>query len=171
MKKIFTVVILILLLSLGLTSCIVEASPKIKEERFDFSVTYEQGGEIKTVSGVFVCEYAGRYWSPEGGNFTRSWSGHVEGVENLDETYYASVSLYTADDGGEVLLNLSLNPAHLMGEPYLADSVMEPSLFVVYSSEDNLSAEQIGDAEEIESLYGVKIIDYQYDEPIKNVFG
>jgi hypothetical protein len=170
MKRKLIVLFLALVFISTLTSCGVEPAPKIKDGRFNFSITYEQWGETKTISGVFVCEYAGRSWTLEGGNFTRDWSGYVEGVENLDETYYASVSLYTADDGGEVLLDLALSPAHLMGEPHLADAVMEPGIFVVYSSEDNLSSEQISDDEEIESLYGVKIIDYHYDAPIENTF-
>ena len=172
MKKIFILVALVLLLSLSLTSCGVEPAPKIKEGRFNFSITYEQWGELKTISGVFVCEYAGRSWTLEGGDFTRDWTGYVEGVENLHDTFYASVLLYETDDGGEVLLDLSLSAAHFMGEPHLEDSVVEPLLYVVYSSEDNLTASMgASDEEEILELYGLKIVDYQYDAPIENSFG
>ena len=66
MKKLFCIFALILLLSTCLTSCEVEPAPKIKEGRFNFSVTYEEWGEAKTVSGVFVCEYAGRSFTLEG---------------------------------------------------------------------------------------------------------
>ena len=31
--------------------------PRVKEGRFNFSVTYEQWGETKTVSGVFVIPF------------------------------------------------------------------------------------------------------------------
>ena len=170
MKKTFCVFVLLLLLSFCFTSCGIEPAPKIKEGRFNFSVTYEQWGEPKTISGVFVCEYAGRSFTLEGGNFTRDWSGHVEGVENLHETIYATVFVCETDDGGEILLDLALSAAYFMGEPHLEDSVTEPGLCVVYFSEDNLTSEQTSDAEEIEALYGIKIVDYQYDAPIENSF-
>lgn len=162
--------LLVLMLVFTLASCDVEPAPKIKEGRFNFSITYEQWGEAKTVSGVYVCEYAGRSFTLEGGDFTRDWTGHIEGVENLHETFNAAVCLHTTDDGGEVLLDLSLSAAYFMGEPYLADAVIEPVLFLVYSSEDNLSSTQSGDKDEILELYGLEIVDYQYDPPIENSF-
>ena len=32
---------------------------EVKEGRFDFSLTYEVDGEVKTYTGVYVCEYDG----------------------------------------------------------------------------------------------------------------
>ena len=171
MKKLFCILALVLLFSTCLTSCEVEPAPKIKEGRFNFSVTYEEWGEAKTVSGVFVCEYAGRSFTLEGGDFTRDWEGSVEGVENLHDTFFATVRVGETNDGGEILLNLGVFAAHFMGEPDFADSVIEPSLYIAYSSEDNLACETSDDPEVIQGVYGLKIIDYHYDKPIKNSFG
>ena len=171
MKRLFCILALVLLLSVCLTSCEMEPAPEIKEGRFNFSITYEEWGETKTVSGVFVCEYAGRSFTLEGGDLTREWKGYVEGVENLHDTFYATVRVGETDDGGEILLNLGVFAAYFMGESDFADSVIEPSLLIVYSSEDNLSSEFSDDPEELEGVYGLKIIDYHYDEPIKNSFG
>ena len=171
MKKLFCILALVLLLCTCLTSCEIEPAPKIKEGKFNFSVTYEERGEAKTVSGVFVCEYAGRSFTLEGGDFRRSWEGHVEGVENLHDTFYATVCVGETDDGGEILLDLGVFAAYFMGEPGFADSVIEPSLYIVHSSEDNLSSESSGTPEEIEELYGLKIIEYHYDAPVENSFG
>ena len=170
MKRILGVILLVVMLVCSLTSCEVEPPPKIKEGRFNFSVTYEQWGETKTVSGVFVCKYRGVSFSLEGGDFTRSWEGHVEGVEGLHDTYYASMCIHNTEDGGEVLLHFEVFASHFMGEPDFADSVIEPSLSVVYTDEDNLGAVTFGDENEIESLYGIKIVDYYYDAPIENSF-
>ena len=52
MKRIIAILVLAVLLIGALTGCSVEAPPKIKEGRFNFSITYEQQGETKTVSGV-----------------------------------------------------------------------------------------------------------------------
>ena len=171
MKRIFAVLILSLILVAMLTSCGIEAPPKIKEGRFHFSVTYEQYGEVKTVSGVYVCEYAGYSFSLEGGKFTRSWEGHVEGIEHADEVYHSTVLICTTDDGGEIFLSFDLGAAHMMGEPYFADVVIEPCFFLVYSNEDHTVSEYSGGAEEIEERYGFKIVDYRYDSPIENSFG
>lgn len=170
MKRIIAILVLAVLLIGALTGCSVEAPPKIKEGRFNFSITYEQWGEAKTVSGVYVCKYEGLSWTLEGGDFTRGWSGHVEGVEGLHDTYYASKCIYNTEDGGEVMLYFGVFAPHFMGEPDFADSVIEPELGVVYTDADNLGASSGGDATEIEELYGIKILDYHYDAPVKNTF-
>ena len=170
MKRIFSALILVVMLSLALTSCSVEAPPSIKEGRFNFFVTYEQGGETKTLSGVYVCKFAGYDFTLEGGDFVRTWDSHVEGIEHADEIFNNAVLIYETDDGGEIFLSFGLIAPHMMGEPDFADSVMEPSLFLVYSNEDHTTSEHGGWDEEIEALYGIKVVDYQYDEPIKNSF-
>ncbi|MBE7083371.1 MAG: hypothetical protein E7373_02055 [Clostridiales bacterium] len=171
MKKLFCFFALVVLLFTSFTGCEIEPAPKIKEGRFNFSINYEEWGDVKTVSGVFVCKYAGRSFTLEGGGFTREYEGHVEGVENLHETFYATVCVGETDDGGEILLSLGVFAAHFMGEPDFADSVIEPYLYIAYSSEDNLSCEMSDDPEVIQGVYGLKIIDYHYDKPIKNSFG
>ena len=135
MKRKLIALILVLMLIGMLASCEVEPKPTIKEGRFNFSVTYEHWGEVKTLSGVFVCNYAGRSFTLESSGFTGSWKGHM------------------------------------MGEPYLADAVIEPSFFHEYSNEDRTSSQSGADAQEIEELYGLRIIEYKYDEPIKNSYG
>ena len=171
MKRIWIAWILVLVLVGTLTSCTIEPAPAIKEGRFNFSVTYEHWGERKTLSGVFVCEYTGRSFSVEGGDFTRNWEGKIEGIEHAGEIYNFAVLIYETDDGGEIFLDFSLTAAHMMGEPYLADAVIEPCLFLEYSNEDRTSSYIGGGPEEIEELYGLKIVEYQYDDPIQNTFG
>ena len=170
MKTKIIALILALMMLCIFTGCEVEPAPNIKEGRFNFSVTYEQWGEAKTVSGVFVCEYAGRSFTLEGGNFTRDWEGHFEGIEHAGEVYSTAVLIYKTEDGGEIYLDFGLTAAHMMGEPFLADTVIEPSFFLVYPNEDNTSS-QFGDENDIEAIYGIKIISYEYDAPIENTFG
>ena len=171
MKKIFSVLSLILILTMVLTSCSVEPPPKVKEARFNFSVTYEHFGEITTVSGVYVCKYAGVSFTLEGGAFTRDWEGHIEGIEHAEEIYNSAVLICKTEDGGEIFLDFDLGAAHMMGEPHLEEWVIEPGFFLEYSNEDRTSSTSGGGSEEVEELYGYKIIDYQYDAPIENTFG
>ena len=154
-----------------LTSCSVDPAPKIKEGRFNFSVTYEEAGEIKTISGVYVCEYTGRSFTLEGADFNRTWEGHIEGIEHAGEVYNSAVFICKTEDGGDLYLDFSLSAAHMMGEPHLADAVIEPSFFHEYSNEDHTSSQMGASTEEIEELYGFKIIEYSYDPPIVNTFG
>ena len=170
-RKIIVLILALSLMMCVLTSCGVEELPKVKEESFDFSVTYEEWGEEKTISGVYVCKFAGYDFTLEGGDFTRSWEGHIEGVEHADEVYNSAVLICETDDGGEIYLDFSLSAARMMGEPYLDDAVIEPGFFLVYSNEDNTASESGGDENYIEEHYGLKIVDYQYDSPIKNSFG
>ena len=171
MKRKLIALLLALLLMCTLTSCGIEPAPKIKEGRFNFSVTYEHCGETKTISGVYVCKYAGRSFTLEGGNFVREWEGHIEGIEHAEEIYNSAVLICKTDDGGELFLDFSLVASHMMGEPYLADVVIEPCFFHEYSNEDHTSSMSGASAEEIEELFGYKIVDYQYDSPIENSFG
>ena len=171
MKTKIIALILALMMLCVFTGCAFEPAPNIKEGRFNFSITYEQWGEAKTISGVFVCKYAGRSFTLEGGDFTRDWEGHIEGIEGADEIYNSAVLICTTEDGGEIFLSFGLSAAQMMGEPYLADMVIEPSFFHVYPNEDNTSSTFGASAEEIEELFGYKIVDYQYDSPIENSFG
>ena len=170
MKRKLTAIILTLVLICTLTSCGVEAPPKILEERFGFSITYEEWGETKTISGVYVCNFAGYSFTLEGGYFTREWYGRIEGIEHAEEIYNSAVFIRNTDDGGEIYLDFDLGAAHMMGEPHLEASEIEPSFFLVYPNEDRTS-ETFGDSSEIEGRYGLVIVDYQYDAPVKNSFG
>lgn len=171
MKRKWIAFLLSLMTVFMLTSCEFEPAPAIKEGRFNFSVTYEHWGEPTTVSGVYVCEYAGRSFTLEGGNFSREWEGHIEGIAHAGEIYNSAVLICKTDDGGEIFLDFSLSAAHMMGEPYLADAVIEPCFFHEYSNEDRTSSESGASSQEIEELYGLRIVDYRYDAPIKNTFG
>ena len=70
-----------LMLSALLAGCGLEVPrPEIKEGEFSFTVTYEYNGEIKTVSGVYVCEFSGISWALDGG-YHRAWNGYIKGGE------------------------------------------------------------------------------------------
>ena len=165
MKKISVLLILILALSISLTSCGLDVPrPEIKNGEFDFSVTYEYGGEQSTVSGVYVCEYAGLSWHLDGG-YNRDWNGCVKNGEVEEMLEIAKL-----DDGSELYLVLHLYPEYFMGESIdgLWDKP-EPYLTIRACNEDG-EVSFIDDADEVEELCGAKIIGYEYDEPIENSF-
>ena len=142
--------------------------PEIKEGRFNFSVTYELWGETKTLRAVYVCEFNGTHWSLEGG-YSRDWDIHVEGDYEGDN--YSAI-LGKVDDGGSIHLHFGLYPEYFMGDPETGDwGLPEPSLAIAYPENEFGEMTQIGDPLELERDYGIRIVSYEYDEPIENTFG
>ena len=163
MKRIFSALILVSLITVLLTGCgLREPRPEIKEGEFNFSVTYELHGEITTLTGVYVCEFEGIDWVLDGGYY-RDWSGHIK-----DEAFEEFITLETATDGGIVELCLFFDPGHFMGDNYWnGDEPFTPQMSIrIYN--EGLSFEN--DQELIAEVYGAKIISYEYDPPIENTF-
>ena len=157
--------LLVLVLACMLVSCgLVVPRPEIKEGEFDFTVTYEYNGEIRTVSGVYVCEYDGIDWVLDGENH-REWVGYVK-----DATTEEMIPLGVAEDGGIVELNLVFTPEYFMGETHWeGDEPFAPMFTVRLEDSEGLRFEN--DAALIAQVYGARIVSYSYDEPIENSFG
>ena len=160
MKRIFSILCLTLLLVFTLTSCGFNVPrPEIKEGKFNISVTYEHNGEIKTASGVYVCEYDGVIWYNINGDPCVNWKESFEG----DIKEGGIIPICNTDDGGEIFISILIHPEYFMGDPKCSDHtpIIRAELFY--------SDEQIDDEETIAG-YGVKLISYEYDEPIENTF-
>ena len=166
MKKVFSILLLMLLLACMLTSCgLTVPRPAIKKGEFHFTVTYEYGGETKTVSGVYVCEYNGMEWALDGGYY-RDWTGYIQGG-GADGDFIAIDTV----DGDEIILVLNLVPDYFMDDYNvdLYDGYPEPYIRIDEYTEDG-GFRTIYDADDVEEICGAKIISYQYDEPVKNTF-
>lgn len=169
--KLFYLATLLFLFITVLTSCDKAPEPKIKEGRFDFSVTYEVDGEVTTISSVFVCEFAeaGRLYD----GYYRKWDGYIEdrSIEELfPEDYYQCIVVKT-NEYGIIYLELNLHEEYFMSDPYYNFNGAEPCLYIEYFED---KVEEVGtyatDDPEIIENYGVKIISFEYDEPIENVY-
>ena len=149
-----------MILSFSLTSCGANVPrPEIKEGRFNISVTYEHNGEIKTVSGVYVCEYDGIIWYNVNRDPFVSWKESYEGDLGDD----GIVRICNTDDGGEIFISFLMYPEYFMGDPEAADRTPLIRAELWYPDE------QIDDVERI-AEHGVKLIGYEYDDPIENSF-
>ena len=169
MKRKLIAATLALMLVCTLASCeLAVLRPEVKEGRFDFSITYELNGEEKTFSAVYVCEYDGASWSIEGGDFSRDWKDCTEGDYEGDD--YSAI-IGKTEDGGDIILFFGIYPEYFMGDSMDGRGVPEPSLYVSYPMAEDGSYELVNDQQELEEVYGVKIIRYEYDEPIENTFG
>ena len=167
MKRTVSILLFVGILAGILTGCGLQVPrPEIKTGEFDFSVTYEWNGETKTVSGVYVCEYNGTDWALDGG-YHRDWKGYVK-----HDKMETQIEIGTTEDGGVILLSFGFYPEYFMDDPATGGrEVPEPWLTVSHSFADGDGVEILNDAEIIEETYGVKIISYQYSDPIENTFG
>ena len=167
MKRKLSFGILILLMIGMLAGCgWTVPRPEIKSGEFNISVTYELNGDVRTISGVYVCEYNGTSWALDGGS-SRDWIGYIKG-----NAFEEQIEIGTAEDGGTICLSLDLSPNYFMGEEIFETSeISEPWLLVKLADAEDGGLSIIHDQQEIEEIYGARIVSYKYDAPIQNTFG
>ena len=164
MKRIIGILILTVMILSLLTSCGLDVpKPAIKSGEFDFTITYELDGEEHTVSGVYVCEYAGLGFALDAG-FTRDWEGYVK-----DAAMEEPLNIKRIEDNATLELRYSFFPDYFMNDPYSASyHAPEPYLAIRYEDEDGIWFEF--DADFIYEEYNARIVSYEYEEPIDNSF-
>ena len=168
MKKRLLALILVLAIVSMLTGCgLAVPRPDIKDGRFDFSITYRIGEEVETFSAVYVCEFDGTSWSLEGGSFYREWADYVEGDYEGDD--YCAV-IGTTDDGGDIILFFGIYPEYFMGDSTGDRGVPTPEVYITYPEDEDGASRVVAMPDEVEEIYGVKIISYEYDAPVENTF-
>ena len=162
-KKLLVVTLMTLVTTLLSGCAAVVPLPKVKEGRFNFSVTYEINGEEKTYSGVYVCKYDGAYKTFVGEGI--DWKGYVEnGEENC------VIPIQTNEDG-IIYIDLYFVPEYFMGDPdAILFNVPAPALYMVYHNDDPDSASYETDQEILATNYGVRLVRYEYADPIENAF-
>ena len=146
------------------TGCAVKYPvPEVKEGRFNFSVTYLINGEEKNYSGVYICKYKGIHVTLVGSS--RMWDGYIDGTDN-----WGLIEIQETNDGCVIYIDLGFYPQYFMSDTEYNDQIPKPSLLVEYINEETGGMRLFGDEEEIFAKYGVKIISYDYAEPIENSF-
>lgn len=164
MKKLKKIALILLLIAsmATLSGCVVTMPmPEIEEGRFDFSFTYEINGELKTYHGVYVCELDGVQTTFLASSL--DWDEYVENEKEID------IPIQT-NEKGVVYINANFSPEYFMGDPYSTDhDAPTPNLYMIYhgsTSEDlNITSD-----EEIIAELGVKLISWEYADPIENSF-
>lgn len=161
LKKLLMIVLILVFTSLS-SGCFAKFPiPTIKEGRFEFAVTYEVDGEEKTYAGVYVCKFDGAYKTFVGSGL--DWSGYVENEPEID------LPIQTNDDG-TVYINFGFFPEYFMGDPEAEYyPVPEPSLYMIYHDDDPEVFHITGE-DEVIAGYGVRLISYNYADPIENKF-
>lgn len=142
--------------------------PEIRDGEFDFALTYEIDGEIKKIEGTYVCEFVKVTRAIDG--IGRDWNGYIKGRDSANCVY----DLKTTDEG-TVKLDLDLNPQFFMSDPLYKslentdDPKPEPDIYVE-SADSYDNGETAYSATSDYLADNIKIISFEYDEPIENIY-
>lgn len=163
-KKLFlpAVIIAVAILATIVFSVItgIAMKPTITEGEFPFSITYELKGETVTINDVYKVRYS------ENGGYADTKSRIYEGeIGNMGE----GTNFYTLkeDNEGKIVLYTQFYPDYMMGDSwyeYFDEEPFSPQIFY-YDSE----GQEYGDEETL-SAQGVKLVSFEYPEPIENSF-
>ena len=133
----------------------ISLKPVVTESEFPFSITYELDGETVTINDVYKVHYdddeAYKY---------RVYDGKIAGKEE-DNSYY----VLKKEENGRIELWTHFYADYLMGDPeydYFDEEPFEPRIYY-YDAQETESHDQETLAE-----HGVKLVSFEYPEPIKN---
>lgn len=141
--------------------------PEIKEGEFDFALTYEVDGETKVIDGTYVCEFDGVSRAIDG--VGRHWDGYIK-----DHDDFTDYEIKTTD-AGTVKINLDICPEFFMSDPFYevikSTDDPKPEPYIYITSGDS-SKEDPANEVSFSTYEGddVKIISFEYDLPIENVY-
>ena len=160
---------IVLLLGLVLTVIVsmffsIAKKPVMTEHSFPFTITYEFDGEIYTIEDEYVCNYTGAGQSVDPSD--RFYDGVLKNADEDSEGDY----LIQAYEDGELVIYTNFFAVYMMGDPLYKDHYNEYYRFephvAYYVYEDYIEYED----EEHLAPYDVKIVDWNYPEPVENDF-
>lgn len=163
-KKLFlpTVILIAAVLSIALCSVLMSIAkkPTVTEGEFPFSITYELDGETVTINDVYKTRYTGNDGYAD--TLTRIYVGEI-GKMGEGNTWYT----LKTDETGRIEMCTNLYADYMMGDPeydYFDDEAFEPQIFYYDLEEQEYSDEATLAA------HGVKLVSFEYPEPIENSF-
>ena len=138
--------------------------PEVKKGEFDFVLTYEVDGEIEKIEGTYVCKFDGVSRNLDG--VSRDWNGYIK-----DHDDFTEYEIKTTDKG-VIMVSLDIRPEFFMSDPDFIDSydiIPEPYFYITSGNEsiEDPSNEIFYDDYDGDD---VKIISFEYDEPIENEY-
>ncbi len=142
--------------------------PEIKEGEFDFALTYEVDGETKKIEGTYVCKFDGISRNLDG--VARKWIGYIKDHEDQFTDY----EIKTTDEG-IIKIELDISSQFFMSDPQyemiVSSEQTKPEPYVYIMSGDP-SIEEPSNVVSFDLYEGddVKIISFEYDEPIENIY-
>ena len=133
----------------------ISLKPVVTESEFPFSITYELDGETVTIDDVYKVHYD----ADEAYKY-RMYVGEIQNKKE-DNAYY----ILKTEENGRIELWTHFYADYLMGDPeydYFDEEPFEPRIYYYDAQETEYHDE------ETLAEHGVKLISFEYPEPIKN---
>ncbi len=161
MKKII-VILLALIFVFSFSGCENVPEPKIKEGEFPFEIVYEIDGETVTINDVYVCEFDGLDWN-EGVGKHRKWKGYIKSS--------GAKELILLEDG-DLKLAVSVGfPEYYMSDQSITQiKELTPSIYYIKPNELGGTSSGVLDIEQLLEQYKLKLVSWNFSEPIQNSF-
>lgn len=164
-KKLFLPAIILVLAILAISAYSVVSSiakkPTVTEGEFPFSITYELDGKKVTINDVYKVRYVGN-----GGYADTKTRTYVGEIGNMGEGNTVYVLKKSENSRIELCTNFYDN--YMMGDSedndYFDLEPFEPKIYYYDAEETEYSDE------ETLAKQGVKLIDFEYPEPLENSF-
>jgi hypothetical protein len=161
MKRLILALISLSLL-FSLAACERVPEPRVERAEFPFEIVYEIGGEIKTASDVYVCEYEGAAWNENTGK-QRQWRGYVK---STGKDYVVLL-----EDGDLKFACKIGSAAYYMGEPSMANAEkFTPSIYYIRTFASGGVSSGFTGIEPMLEEYQLKLVSWKLPEPIENSF-
>ena len=157
-KLFLPTIILVLAVVITTVSVIIAGislKPVVTESEFPFSITYELDGETVTINDVYKVHY-----NDDKAYKYREYIGEIQDKKE-DNTYY----ILKTEENGRIELWTQFYADYLMGDPeydYFDEEPFEPRIYYYDEHETEFRDE------ETLAEHGVKLISFEYPEPIKN---
>lgn len=163
-KKLFlpTIILAVAILATVVYSVIssIAFKPTVTEGEFPFSITYELDGERVTIEDVYKVHYVRNDGYAD--TKSRVYAGELKS-SGEDAAFYT----LKKDKNTRIELWTHFYPDYLMGDAeydYFNDQAFEPAIYY-YDAEETEHSD-----EETLSKLGVKLVSFEYPEPIENSF-
>lgn len=162
-KKMFIpaiiLVVAILVISVYSVVSSIAKKPTITEGEFPFSITYELDGEKVTINDVYKVRYDGNAGYAD--TKTRTYVGEIGNMGEGNTVYTLK-----KNENGRIELCTNFYSDYMMGDSEDADyfdvEPFEPRIYYYDAEETEYSDE------ETLAKQGVKLIDFEYPEPLEN---
>ena len=132
--------------------------PKEKHGEFPFVLVYEYQEEQITIEDTIICDFEGQSWSIDGGS-KNDWKCVIENNEDND------IGRYYLDENKKAYfyIQVPLEAEYYMGLSPESYELAQPYIYYVDDSTGTMYYEQ-----DLENLLGVKIVSWEYAEPLKD---
>lgn len=134
--------------------------PEITYGEFPFELVYEIDEEVVTVTDTFICKYDGIGMNEGVGKY-REWKGYIQG------TGQEGIKLF--EEEGVIIWCYIGDPKYYMGEVKYLNADCIPNVVKEYPYLSGTSYTGLK-ADELWELYNIRIISWQFSDPVENSF-